>query len=544
VTGAGVYYRRGRFVRIAKWVGICLAVVIAVVFSLPFLINVDQFRPTLQSDLSAALGRDVKLGNLHLKVFGGEVTADDLSVAEDPAFGTPAFIQAKSLHVGVELWPFLVSRHLIVTDLNIDQPEIALVQAPTGDWNFSTLGAKLKPASASEPATSGARMPLNLSVQLVKITNGRLTLRRTVGHWKPLVLEQVNLQLRDFSSATAFPFSLSALVRGGGALKLDGKAGPLNPADSAMTPVTVNLNLTGLDLARSGMNDFAPDLSGLISFNGKADSDGVHMQMTGTLQAEHLKVAKNGSPAARPVELDFSVQHDLRTHAGTVSQGDVHIGKALVHLTGSYVEQGESMVLSMKLAGPEMPLPELEAMLPSVGVVLPAGASLKGGTATVELSMNGPADRAVTAGSLSLNNTRLVGFDLSKKMSSIEKLAGIKAGPDTDIQTLSANIRSSPEGTNAQDMRLVIPAIGELTGAGTVSPSNELDFKMSAIVHLSGLLAVVGNKPIPFTVEGTCSQPVFKPDLKAVAEEEVKGIGGDVGKAAGGLIKGLLRDKK
>ncbi len=530
--------------RVAKWVGICFAVVIAVVLSLPFLINVDQFRPTLESDLSTALGRDVKLGNLHLKIFGGEVTADDLSVAEDPAFGKPAFVQAKSLHVGVELWPFLISRKLIVTDLNIDQPEIALVQSPRGDWNFSTLGAKSKPASASAPATSGARMPLNLSVQLVKITNGQLTLRRTIGHWKPLVLEQVNIELHDFSSTSAFPFLLSAQVRGGGVLKLDGKAGPLNPADSAMTPVTLNLNVTGLDLARSGMNDFAPDISGLVSFNGKGDSDGVHMQMTGTLKAEHLKVAKNGSPAGRPVELDFSVQHDLRTHAGTVRQGDVHIGRALAHLTGSYAEQGESMVLSMKLAGPDMPVPELEAMLPAVGVVLPTGTSLQGGTASVELSMNGPADRLVTAGSLSVNNTRLVGFDLSQKMSSIERLAGIKAGPDTDIQTLSADVRTSPEGTHAQDMRLVVPAIGELTGAGTVSPANELDFKMSAIVHTSGLMAVVGNKPIPFTVEGTCSQPVFRPNLKALAGEEVKSIEVDVGKAAGGLIKGFLKDKK
>jgi hypothetical protein len=46
----------------------------------PFLINVDQFRPTLQADLSTALGREVTLGNLHLKVLTGEVTADDLSI--------------------------------------------------------------------------------------------------------------------------------------------------------------------------------------------------------------------------------------------------------------------------------------------------------------------------------------------------------------------------------------------------------------------------------------------------------------------------------
>jgi AsmA protein len=268
------------------------------------------------------------------------------------------------------------------------------------------------------------------------------------------------------------------------------------------------------------------------------------MKLTGTLKAEHLKLARNGSPAARPVELDFSVQHDLRSHSGTVLQGDVHLGKALAHLTGSYAEKGESMVLAMKLAGPGMPLPELEAMLPAIGVVLPAGTSLQGGTASAEFSMNGPADRLVTAGSLSVNNTRLAGFDLSKKMSTIEKLAGIKAGPDTEIQTLSASVRSSPEGVDAQDMKLVVPAIGELTGAGSVNPANELNFKMSAMVHTSGLLAAVGNQPIPFTVGGTCAEPVFKPDLKAIVGQEVKGLEHGIGKAAGGLVSDFLKGKK
>src|ERR1700732_5279598 len=257
---------------IVKWVGIPLVVLILIVVSLPFLINVDQFRPTLQSDLSNALGREVPLGNLHLKILSGEVSADDLSVAEDPAFGKPAFIRAKSLHVGVEVLPFLFSRKLIVTDLNIDQPEVALVQSPSGDWNFSSLGKKSKAAPPSAP--SSARLPLDLSVKLVKVSNGSLTLRRTVGHWKPLALEQVNIQLRDFSSTSTFPFSLTAQVRGGGNLKLDGKAGPINPTDSAMTPVSVNLNMAQLDLVRSGMNDVAPHVTGLASFDGSGQSDG------------------------------------------------------------------------------------------------------------------------------------------------------------------------------------------------------------------------------------------------------------------------------
>ena len=91
----------------------------------------------------------------------------------------------------------------------------------------------------------------------------------------------------------------------------------------------------------------------------------------------------------------------------------------------------------------------------------------------------------------------------------------------------------------------MVPAIGELSGAGTISPANALDFKMSAIVHTSGLLAVVDNTPIPFTVGGTCADPVFRPDIKAVVKEKINSIvGGDVGKTATGLLDGFLNRKK
>lgn len=304
-----------------------------------------------------------------------------------------------------------------------------------------------------------------------------------------------------------------------------------------MTPVSVSLHVTQLDLAGSGMNDFAPDLGGLISFNGSGQSDGRTMHISGALKAEGLKLAAKGTPAQRPLELDFAVDHDLRKHAGTVRRGDIHIGSAPAHLTGTYAEQGESMVLNMKLAGPGMPVPELEALLPAMGIVLPAGSRLEGGAVSIALNMAGPADKLVTTGSLAVDNTRLTGFDLPKKMASIEKLAGIKAGPDTEIQTLRANVQVAPDGARAEDMLLSVPAIGDLSGAGTVSTTNDLDFHMSATVHTSGLLAVVGNTPIPFTVQGTCADPQFRPDLKAVVKEKVKSV-------ESGLINGILGRKK
>jgi hypothetical protein len=71
-----------------------------------------------------------------------------------------------------------MSRKLIVTYPTLDRPEIALVQAPSGDWNLSSLGGKTKKAQPPGPAPGTT--PLDLSVKLVKITDGRLTLGRTV----------------------------------------------------------------------------------------------------------------------------------------------------------------------------------------------------------------------------------------------------------------------------------------------------------------------------------------------------------------------------
>src|SRR4029077_14240793 len=123
-----------------------------------------------------------------------------------------------------------------VTGLEIDQPQIVLIEGANGEWNFSNLGGKTAAHKKQAAAPyQPAGKPLDLSVKLVKITGGRFTLSRTAGHARPLVLEQVNAELRDFSNTSEFPFSFSTKVAGGGAIKLEGKAGPINQDDVAAT---------------------------------------------------------------------------------------------------------------------------------------------------------------------------------------------------------------------------------------------------------------------------------------------------------------------
>jgi AsmA protein len=437
--------------RILRSIAIAVVLLLLVLLSLPFLVNINQFRPMLEYSLTNALGREVTVGALKLALLSGGVGADDLSVADDPAFSRTPFLRAKSLKVNVELVPLIFSSKLNVTGLTIDEPEIVLLQSDSGEWNFSSLGAKAPVNAPTAAPATPTKAGLDLSVKLVKIAGGRLSMGNDNSNAKPLVIEKMNVELRDFSSTSVFPFSLSATAAGGGAIKLEGKAGPIAQPDAARTPVEANLLVTQLNLAASGLVDASTGVGGLVSVDGSGASNGKTLQVKVRVKAEQLKLAKNGSPARRPVEFDFTIEHDLQKRSGVLKRGDIHIGAAPAILTGSYAQRRESMVLNMNLAGPEMAVPELAGMLPAVGVVLPAGSSLQGGTASARLAMAGPANQLVTSGSVGLSNTRLSGFDLGSKLSAIAKLAGIKAGPDTDIRTFSANIRVGPDGTRAEE---------------------------------------------------------------------------------------------
>jgi AsmA protein len=95
--------------RILKIVGIVVGVLILILIALPFFIDANTFRPKLESELTDALGREVKVGNISLSLLSGGVTADNISIADDPAFSKSPFVQAKSLKVGVEMIPLIFS---------------------------------------------------------------------------------------------------------------------------------------------------------------------------------------------------------------------------------------------------------------------------------------------------------------------------------------------------------------------------------------------------------------------------------------------------
>jgi len=526
-----------KFLRIA---GIAVAILVVAALALPFFINANQFRPLLEERLTAALGREVKIGDLKISLLSGGASANDVTVADDPAFGKEPFLRAQTLAVGVELWPLIISRQLHVTSLTIDQPEIALLQSAAGDWNFSSLGAK---APAASPPNSGSSSgATSLSVKLVRISKGRLSMSNG-SKSKPRTLEKVNIELRDFSATSSFPFSLAADVVGGGSVKLEGKAGPIAQANVIETPFDLSLTITSLDLAGSGFVQPSSGIAGIVSVDGNAASSGRVVNIKGKVKADNLKLATGGSPDKKPVEIDLALAHDLSKQGGTLERAAIHIGAAQANLNGTYRLNEDSPVISVKLGGSKMALTELATILPALDVVLPAGSVIERGTLSVDLASLGAIDRLVTTGTIDVEDARLNNFDLGSKMKTIQQLSGIQGEPRTTIQSLSAAVAASPEGTSVRDIRLVAPAVGELTGSGTISPQHALNFQMRATVKASShILTAIGQKgdlTIPFHISGTSSDPSFTPDVKGAAKETLQQYTKDPSKAID-TAKGIL----
>jgi AsmA protein len=211
----------------------------------------------------------------------------------------------------------------------------------------------------------------------------------------------------------------------------------------------------------------------------------------------------------------------------------------------------------MRLHADDMPVDDLETMLPALGATLPAGSSLQGGTLSADLTVNGPVHRLTVDGPVRMANTKLRGFDMGSRMAAISAFTGLKSGPDTEIQNLSTNVRVAPSGIQTDNVNLVVPAIGTVTGNGTVSPQDALNYKMQA--SLSGTtvsqlsqLAKLGGKgaTVPFLVQGTASDPKCVPDVKGMLNSGLgKGLGSQIpgGQNAQGAVNaitGLLGKQK
>ncbi len=403
-----------------------------------------------------------------------------------------------------------------VTRLLVDTPHLNVVRTNTP-----------KPAT---PNAEGTGMLEHLSVDSAEVKNGTVTLTTAGQTGQPAVYQNLNAQLTNLNAGNWSPFTLQAQLPGGGDLSAQGKAGPFNQTKTAATPVDATVSLKHVELETSGV--LAPDagISGLTNLDAHVVSNGESLSATGTAHVDNIKLAKNGQPSRKPVDAAFTVAQNERAMSGTIQQSTLRVGNAVIALAGTYQASGSSTAINMHAEGHAVPIDEIEAFLPALGVHLPQGSQLRGGTVTTDLSISGTSAVPVISGPVRLDNTQLAGFDLGAKLQSLSKLTGgaitASTGSGTTIRSLSTTIREQSGGVQADRIALDVAGVGTATGAGNVSPAGALAFDL--LLKLTGLKVNAGAIP---GLGGAASQ--------SATSGLPGGLGGLAGLIPGGAGKAL-----
>jgi AsmA protein len=518
--------RRRLWITIAAVVG---GIILLLLIAIPFLLNADNYRPRIQTALSDATGRQVTLGHLSFSLFTGSLTADQLSISDDPAFSQQPFLKAQQIHIGIEVGPLLFDKQIKIRGITIDTPKINLIQNQANVWNYASLGNSSKRANKPETQSS---MP-NLSIGVLEVKDGQVTITDLGAPTPPRVIQSVQAKISDFSLTTPFTYSLSAAFPGNGTVSVSGKGGPFDQADASKTPFTAKIEVKHADLVAGGFVLPSAGVAGVADINADVTSNGQSAHVQGSIDASQLKLAANGSPAPRPVHVNFTVDQNLASLSGQLQNTTLAFGKALFNIAGTYKTQGAKTNLNVTAATQGAPINDLEAFLPSLGIQMPSGSKLQGGTLTTNLAVTGTSDAPVITGPVRLNNTQLAGFDLASKLGPAAALVGAKPGGGTMIQILSLNLRESAGALDANNILLTVAGLGTATGNGTVSAAKALNFHVvaklqggvanvatSAISMIGGAAGgLAGNalkNGIPVTITGTASSPIITPDMKGL----------------------------
>ena len=515
---------------------IAVGIVILILVTVPFLIPVNQFKPTIETKASAALGRQVQLGNLSLSLFTGSLSADNLAVSDDPKFGQTPFLTAKAVRVGVAMMPLIFSRALNITSVTIKDPQVTLLHNPAGQWNYSSIGGA---ATNTNQVPQQNNSSSELSVEKLSLENGTIIVGY-VGNPKRTTYDHVNVEASNISTHSKFPVSVSADLPGGGKFKLDGNAGPLDATDAALTPVDARLTASSLNLGSTGFIEPNTGLGGLLDLDASLTSAQGQAETKGNAKLSKALLIKGGSPSSVPLVVDFDTKYDLAKQSGTLNGTTLKISGATAQVSGTYNNSGENTIVNVKVDGQNMPAKDLAAFVPAVGIHLPNGASIESGTLSENLTMAGPTTNLVTSGNAGIFSVKLAGFDLGSKMSSISAITGLKSGKDLDIEKMTSNLRMTRDGLRADNFIAVLPAFGQIVGAGTIDAANHLDFKMAATLKsgianvanpTGALTSVLGGGAssgckngvtVPFKIEGTTADPKFVPDVGGVAAGMLK----------------------
>jgi AsmA protein len=483
--------RPRRRISFLRQIGVAAALLVLAYIALPFLLSARRMHPAVEAQLGSALGRRVRIGSLRFSPAFGALIASDVSVADDPAFSDAPFLHALEVELSLRRIPLIFGGRVDITDVSIEEPTVTLIRNGP-QWNFYGLLAAGPAASDAGPGVS------------IEVRRGTVALRGG-DRGEPFVMRDVNLSAPRFSTALENAFAIRAAVGGEGTLKADGKLGPVKwLGRSPVLPLHALVNAEKLSIAESNlMSTLAPAIGGVMTLAGSIDSDGTAAQFKANMTLSKLRLAANGESDGEPIVFDWVASYDPMSGIGKITRCDAALNKGSAGLTGTFSFAGDRANLNLHVLAQGAPVTMLSPLLAAVGLPLPPGSSLQGGVASMQLAIEGDVAAPATSGSVVLNNTKLMNFDLEDRLEPVSGLDMLTIPRDLPIDEFRTNVNVTPEKVVLTGLEMTVASIGTFRGSGEIARNRTLDFRMTAV--RGGV-----SEAIPFVVRGGSVSPVFR----------------------------------
>ena len=393
-----------------------LAVIVLLVLALPYLVDVNRYRPQLEAAAGDALGRQVSLGPMQLSLVPLGVRVREASIGEDPAFNTGRpFVRVGELYVSPRLLPLLTGTFELRA-VELRQPEIELVRNAAGTWNFSSLGKQSEPSADTTP----------IVLSRLTVTRGRLGYTdlsapaAVQGAAARAVYDNIDLEVEDYAPDRAFTMELAATLPGEGAqrLSLQGTAGPVLEDAVADTPFDGSIALDAVSISGAQRFLAAEALDGTDGvISGRADVRNAAgtISSTGTLTLEGARV--RGVDIGYPIAAEFDLTHAPATERLTIRKGTLRLGQTPLSLTGTVDIAGETPVLDVHATASNASIAEAARLASAFGVAFGAGTQVQG-QVQADVRARGPADRPALEGQVQLRNVSISGADIPQPVRS------------------------------------------------------------------------------------------------------------------------------
>ncbi len=391
-------------------------ILIATLAAVPLFIDTQSLKNKLVTQAEALLHRRMSVQAVQITVFTGlGMRLSRAVIFDDLSFSGAPFITLNAVTVRPRLLPLLRGT-VEVASIELEQPEIRLVQNKQRVWNFESIGtapaannpggpARVSAAPASPPAPGTP--PQRFTIALLELRDGTVTISKRIpsGAVEESRYDHIQLNLRDLSTDKAGAFDLRLqLPPGAQALQVKGQLGPVNLSSFSKTPVDGEIQFSELPVSRL-VSLLSPPPAEPVEWQGFLSTAA---RLKGRLDQGFLLEgktvysklgAKRGPHQSPQVDGELHLKLDYQPEGGSLQlhRAELRMPGSTLNVTGSVGALDPDPALNLHVESPRLAFDDLIKLAAALGQGAPDGVQASG-NGQLNLQVTGSSKKPVVAG--------------------------------------------------------------------------------------------------------------------------------------------------